>query len=51
MEEIIEELTKVEPEKLSKEGRRLFDFIMDILDEQEEMEDRIAELENKLNNR
>lgn len=38
MENLIEELTKVNPENLSEEGLKLFNKIMEIIDRNEELE-------------
>ena len=37
MEEIIEELTKVSPDKLSKDGLKLFEKINEIIDENKQL--------------
>lgn len=44
MENLIEELTKVNPANLSEEGLKLFNKIMEIIDKNRELEDKCIEL-------
>ena len=46
MEELIEELTKVNPSNLSEEGLKLFNKINEIIDKNEQLEREITVLQN-----
>lgn len=48
MEELIEELTKVNPSNLSEEGLKLFNKINEIIDKNEQLEEKLQEAENQL---
>lgn len=47
IENLIEELTKVQPSMLSEEGTKLFNTIMDILDERDMWRKKIKEIRDK----
>ena len=47
MENLIEELTKVDPSNLSEEGLKLFNKINEIIDRNEELEDKNKALKKR----
>lgn len=50
MENLIEELTKVNPSNLSEEGLKLFNKINEIIDRNKELEEENEGLQNQANN-
>lgn len=49
IEKFIQEMTEVRPDKLNKEGLRLYNIIMKILDKNEQLETENKNLKNILN--
>ena len=50
MEKLIEELTKVRPHELSKDGLKLFEYINEIIDRNKELEEKWDKDTHKLQN-
>lgn len=50
IEKLIEELTKVRPDELSKDGLKLFEYINEIIDRNKELEEKWDKDTHKLQN-